>query len=54
MTLREGKTCVYILLHLYGAINIACTETIQGSTVGYKIMAHGVLAAIRGLIVKTR
>lgn len=26
----------------------------KGPQAGYKIMAHGVLAAIRGLIVKTR
>lgn len=52
MTLKEGKLCVYLFLHLRVAIEQ--TETTQGPQISYKIMAYGVLAAIRGLTLKTR
>ena len=40
---------MYILLHLYGAINVERTETIQGSISRLQNHdTHGVLAAVRG------
>lgn len=45
--------CVYCLISMV-LLKLNEQKQSKGPQVGYKIMAHGVLAALRGLIVKTR